>query len=92
MRRGFDEFLVYHPNAAADGQGARAIPDKPARLTIDLTRAQGSFLVEWYRPHDGLGATARKVRGGAVSEFTAPWPEGDAVLRLNRAGNTNAHP
>ena len=92
MPRGFDEFLVYHPNAAANGQAARAAPDRPARLTIDLTQARGSFLAEWYRPHDGVVATARKVRGGAVSAFTAPWPEGDVVLRLYRAGNTNAHP
>jgi formylglycine-generating enzyme required for sulfatase activity len=82
MERGRDEFLVYHPNAATDGNAARVDQAKAARLRIDLTAAPGTFEVEWYRPLDGVARGGGTLAGGAARELTAPWRGCDVVLRL----------
>jgi hypothetical protein len=61
MRRGTEEYLVYHPNAFADGKAARADAGKTVRLQLDLNGATGTFRIEWYRPQDGAAG-----RGGAA--------------------------
>ncbi len=81
VRRGEDEFLIYHPNA--DESGYRAVPsDGRATLRIDLSPARGRFESEWYRPLDGLAVAGRSVEGGGVRELASPWPGQDVVLRL----------
>jgi hypothetical protein len=82
MRRGRDEFLVYHPNAAADGQNAEVAANRTARLRLDLTGSPGRFSVEWFRAHDGLSAPGNAVNGGVNVELTAPWVGVDVVVRL----------
>src|SRR6185437_11933129 len=84
LGRGRDEFLVYHPNAAADGFSAEVDSTKTARVRIDLTDAPGVFRVEWYRALDGVVQDAGPVDGGAPRELMAPWQGQDGVLRLLR--------
>ncbi len=98
-RRGNEEFLVYHPNAAdpvppsdiPERERRRALgrfhsvdASKTAQLRIDLTSAPGPFDVEWFRPYDGAAHQAGAVEGGRPRDFTAPWKGFDAVLRLVR--------
>jgi hypothetical protein len=84
MRRGRDEFLVYHPNAAEDGQNAKPDAARKARVQLDLKAATGTFAVEWYRAEDGATHDGGTVEGGAVVELAAPWAGHDVVLRLHR--------
>lgn len=53
MRRGQQEFLIYHPNAAADGKEARVDGGNTPGVVVDLSAASGRFAVEWYRAEDG---------------------------------------
>ncbi|HWI56623.1 MAG TPA: hypothetical protein VNZ22_05320, partial [Bacillota bacterium] len=82
MERGQSEFLVYHPNALADGKAARVDKSKTARMRIDLRDAPGTFQVEWFRADDGVSATGNTMEGGAQRECVAPWQGQDVVLRL----------
>ncbi len=82
MRRGYEEFLIYHPNAAGDSYAAQPDKQKTARLRVDLSSAKGSFQAEWYRPRDGVAQAGDTVQGGAAREFAAPWEGEDVVLRL----------
>ena len=82
MRRGNDEFLIYHPNAADDGQNARPDPAQTARIQLDLRQAAGTFVAEWYRTEDGVVADGGTFAGGQRLDFTAPWLGQDVVLRL----------
>jgi len=84
MRRGQNEFLAYHPHAAADEQAAHTTTGRPARLRLNLRDAPGTFAVEWYRSEDGQTQTADHVSGGAWYELTAPWAGADVVVRLLR--------
>jgi hypothetical protein len=89
MRRGSEDFLVYHPHAAADGKAANVKPDTPAQLALDLTQAPGEFTVEWFRASDGTALPAPKVRGGTLVTLTAPWLGADVVLRLRAMTGTH---
>ncbi|MDO8543805.1 MAG: DUF5060 domain-containing protein [Opitutaceae bacterium] len=83
MRRGMQEWLVYHPNAAADGKTANVAADRTAKIRLDLRGVSGALRIEWYRPADGLVLTQGTVDGGAQREFSAPWIGHDVVLRLS---------
>lgn len=83
-RRGQDEFLIYHPNAAADGQAARPHTDRAAAMTVNLSAAPGQFEVEWLRADDGSTQTSPPVNGGTPQTLRAPWKGTDCVLRLRR--------
>ena len=82
MRRGQNEFLVYHPHAAADEQAAHVTAAQPARLRLNLREAQGPFAVEWYRAEDGQVRKGDEITGGDWRELTAPWTGADVVVRL----------
>ncbi len=84
MRRGHDEFLIYHPNATSDGKDTRADADKTARLYLNLTGTPGKFDVEWYRALDGTAQPGTAVDGGGEVELVAPWRGQDVVVRLKR--------
>lgn len=84
MRRGRDEFLVYHPNAAADRRDAKVDPNRAARLRLDLRDASGPFAVEWYRALDGIAHDASIVEAGRTADMVAPWAGHDVVLRLSK--------
>lgn len=84
MRRGTDDYLAYHPNAASEGRNSTGDDRRTARLRIDLSGAQGEFSVEWYRPRDGLAQAGDRVAAARPVELTAPWPGCDVVLRLTR--------
>lgn len=90
MRRRLDEFLVYHPNAAEDGQGARVDPAATAKLRLDLRTANGDFQVEWYRAEDGQAQPQGHIQGGDFVELRAPWAGKDVVLRLLRESAAGA--
>lgn len=84
MRRGQEEFLIYHPNAAAEGRDAKVDASRKARLRLDLRAAKGPFAVEWYRAEDGLVHDGGTVEGGHAAEFISPWAGHDVVLRMLR--------
>lgn len=85
MRLGTTEYLIYHPNAAADGRDAKADDAKQARLRLDLRAANGRFAVEWYRAHDGVAQRGGAIEAGDSRDLTAPWQGADVVLRLVKA-------
>lgn len=87
MRRGQEDFLVYHPNAADDAQEARPDPQATARLRLDLRAAKASFTVEWYRVEDGAVCDGGTVEGGKPVDVRSPWTGHDVVLRLRRLQN-----
>ena len=61
------EYLVYLPTGG--------------KATVDLSKGQGNFAVEWLECSTGESQKAETVNGGAEREFTAPFA-GDAVLHL----------
>jgi hypothetical protein len=84
MRRGTEEYLVYHPNAAEEGRATRVDRDKTPRLQLDLKDATGTFRAEWYRPEDGAAPDGGTVEGGGRRELASPWQGADVVLRLTK--------
>jgi hypothetical protein len=82
MRRGTDEYLIYHPNAAADGKEARVDISRNACLRLDLKAAHGLFSVEWYRAEDGTIYDGGVSRGGKEIELISPWTGHDVVIHL----------
>ena len=85
MRRGHEEFLIYHPNAASDGKEARVDASRQARWRLDLRAARGRFTAEWYRAEDGAVDESGAVEGEREIVCIAPWTGQDAVLHLTRA-------
>lgn len=92
MRRGGDDFLIYHPNSTSAGRTAQADPARAARLWLDLSAVPGRLEVEWLRPHDGASARGAAVEGGRRIELVSPWLGYDAVARLVRANAPRAIP
>jgi hypothetical protein len=84
MRRNFDEFIIYHPNAASGERDADVDHGRLARLRLDLRSADGTFVAEWYRPYDGIVQPGICVQGGDFKDLSAPWRGYDVVLRLVR--------
>jgi hypothetical protein len=82
MSRGHEEFLIYHPNAAADGKEARVDRAMAPGVVVNLLAAQGQFKAEWYRTSDGISETDEDVTGGKEIQLTAPWTGHDVLLRL----------
>jgi hypothetical protein len=65
------EFLVYLPRG----------PD----VTVDLSGASGSFLVEWFDPAKSMVTKGQALTGGTKRVLTAPF-SGDAVLYVAQVG------
>lgn len=84
MRRGTDEYLIYHPNAAADGKDARADISRNACLSLDLRAARGLFSVEWYRAEDGTTHNGDIIQGGREIKLASPWTGHDVLVHLVR--------
>lgn len=84
MRRGHEEFLIYHPNAASDGQEANVDASQTVRLRVDLRGATGRLGVEWYRVENGEATGGEETTAGDWRELTAPWPGDDVVVRLRQ--------
>jgi hypothetical protein len=82
MRRGKEEFLIYHPHAAADEQAAQVNTSGAAQLRVDLRAARGTFSVEWYRAEDGRSQSSADVTGGEWRDLIAPWSGADVIVRL----------
>lgn len=80
-----EEFLIYHPNTAAEGRAAETDAARTAGLRLDLHAAPGVFAAEWYDPGTGEFRRTGDVTGGRVVEMRAPWTGRDAVLRLKRS-------
>src|SRR5439155_13641495 len=81
-RRGNEEFLVYDPNAFSEGAAADVDQTRIASMTMDLTSVSGNFVVEWYRPYDGVAQNGGTAQGGGSLTFVAPWQGYDVVLRI----------
>ena len=88
MRRGTDEYLIYHPNAAADGKDARVDISINARLRLDLKAAHGPFSVEWYRAEDGTTNNGGIIQGGKEIELVSPWIGHDVVIHLVKVSDS----
>jgi hypothetical protein len=84
MRKQFEEFLIYHPNAIGEGREVREDPSRTARLQLNLSGARGAFAIEWCRVKDGATQRKGQVHGGAVVDLQAPWSGVDVVVRLTR--------
>jgi hypothetical protein len=67
MERDKSEFLVYHPNAVADGKAARVDESKTARMRLDLRDAPETFQVEWFRAYDGVSAQGDPMEGAITA-------------------------
>ncbi len=61
------EYLAYQPDGGS--------------FTINLGGVAGTFMVEWFRPLDGIASLAANVSGGGTRDFTPPF-SGSAVLYL----------
>jgi hypothetical protein len=61
------EFLVYSPDGS--------------NFTVNLSRYENSFAVEWMNPATGVKVSGPIVRGGTRRSFQPPFI-GDAVLHL----------
>jgi hypothetical protein len=88
MRRGFEEFLIFHPNAQTAGREA-APTSAAAAMTLHLEDANNTFDVEWYRPSDGAVMRGTPVAGGKAVPLESPWPGADAVVRLTTSRPTS---
>ncbi len=88
MRRGQREFLIYHPNAAADGRDARVDGEKTPGVVVNLSAANGKFAVEWYRADDGAAHAGAVIEGGARQTLRSPWRGQDCVVRLRRTSKS----
>ena len=88
MRRGTDEYLIYHPNAVADGKEASVDISRNSRLRLDLRVAHGLFSVEWYRAEDGTTHNDGIIEGGKEIEFASPWTGHDVVMYLVRISDS----
>ena len=84
MRRGYDEFLIYHPNAAADDRTARTDESRTPDLALDLSAARGTFTVEWFRASDGFTQSGGLLEGGNLKHLHSPWRGEDCIVRLLR--------
>ncbi len=84
MQRRLDEFLIYHPNALADGYSAVVDREKAASVILDLKDASGEYEVEWCRALDGAAQRAGSITAGRELVLQAPWHGQDVVLRLKR--------
>ena len=67
MRRGWEEFLVYHLNASVDGRLTKDDATKTARLRIDLEKAggavEGGKEIELTAPWTGCEVVLRLRKG-----------------------------
>jgi len=83
-RRGWEEFLIYHPNARGQKRSMQSNPTHTPQLRLDLRQAAGEFQVEWCRAIDGETLMAPVAQAGSEVELKSPWPGQDLVLRLKR--------
>jgi hypothetical protein len=65
------EFLVYLPEGD--------------QVSVDLSRAQGQFSLEWMRPVEGTISLGGSATGGKQQSFPVPFP-GPAVLYIKKEG------
>lgn len=65
------EYLIYRP------------PELPRKIQVDLTTAEGDFLVEWYNPDTGISIEAKSVIGGEKRIFISPF-NGSSVLYIKK--------
>lgn len=84
VRKDHEEYLIYHPNAKAEGKAAEADATRTAGMRLELRAASGFFAVEWYDPGTGESRPAANVEGGRMLELRAPWAGTDVVLYLKR--------
>ncbi|MGH9194279.1 MAG: DUF4038 domain-containing protein [Acidimicrobiia bacterium] len=82
-RRGYEEFLVYHPNAFVADRNARPA-EITARLSVNLERALGEFQLEWFRPSDGKALLGPRLTAGRHITLVSPWRGLDVLARLHR--------
>ena len=89
MRRGFEEFVIYHPNACRAGTGALIDENRYASFHIEfaLNRFLGKPVIydmEWFRPSDGESLKDRQISGNDRIKLIAPWKGTDVVLHLKK--------
>lgn len=84
MRKGNEEFILYHPNALKKGANTLIDKDNTVHIQLDLGQSNSDFNVEWYRPDKGESFNGGVIKGNANAELKAPWKGTDAVLHLKK--------
>lgn len=84
MSRGKQEFLIYHPHVAEDGQHARPRDAQTVAVAVDLRKATGTYAVEWYRAADGIAQASEPISGGGWRQLTALWKGHDCIVQLRQ--------
>jgi hypothetical protein len=94
LARPDEDYLVYVPFDAWRVESVRFLgrlirPIRKVRwqfrqsVTVNLSSASGTLLVEWFNPSTGETRRGAAVQGGRSYSFTAPF-HGDAVLYIQR--------
>ena len=94
MRKDYEEFILYHPNACRFG--IRGLPDENRHAAFYIEFIYNDFLnnflvsnvsydMEWYRPSDGISEKGGRFVGKGRIKFVAPWKGTDAVLYLKKS-------
>lgn len=86
MKKGMDTWLVYHPNAAANGRAATVNDSECARFELDLSgTGETAYAGEWVNCSNGKAMPVEQpIIGGEKRTFVAPWQGTDVVFRLSR--------
>jgi hypothetical protein len=77
------QYLAYIPGGLRPSRNGRSI-------AIDLRATPGWLSVEWFSPRFERVIAQDSIQGGVIRQMRAPFPVGDAVLYLRRAGGASA--
>jgi hypothetical protein len=58
------------------------LPDSTMEVTIELSKSERDYQIEWLNPSDGEKESAGRASGGQKLSLPSPYAPGDAVLYL----------
>ncbi|OFX30304.1 MAG: hypothetical protein A2W90_14375 [Bacteroidetes bacterium GWF2_42_66] len=82
MRKGYEEFIIYDPNALCGGNNTLIDKNKTVHLRVDFGEANKTYTVGWYCPLNGEIVDGGSMKCTGKVEFKAPWKGIDIVLHL----------
>lgn len=83
-------YVIYHPNASVDGQGAN-ISSRTASLTMNDMPA-GTYTLLWIRSDNGVKLKTDFNHDGGDRFLASPWPGIDVVLYLQAESSLGVKP